>query len=303
MQMRLSLAAVAAFLVVLSGCDALTDLGGGEELLGLTCSDGTDTTLVGLWRADTYDWGEGDMIARGWELEVELWEDGDGRLVETRPVESSDSTQSTGPDPVAARKAPVAASTHAVADSAHFSWLACDGQLAVVIGATYYSSEDGEFTDSRFDYSFDGTTLSLSDSETGTHITLRGGGVPSAMILDPALFGTWTAVSITASDLAGQFDPVELTAEGWALEVTLNDDGTYSLTYVEAGGEPVTETGEYMADEDQGVMSFDHGPNLYYEISGGQVTVTDSEGEASYDFDDDGTDEDAVFVYVLEPKA
>lgn len=292
MQMRLSLAAAAAFLGVLSGCDALTDLGGGEELLGLSCSDGSDATVVGLWRADSYDWGEGDMIAQGWQLEIELWEDGDGRLVETRPVESSDSTESTSPDVVAA-------STQTVADSAHFSWLACDDQLAVVFEETYYSSEDAEFTDTRFDYGYDGTTLSLSDGESGMTITLRGGGQTSAVSLDPDLFGTWTAVSITASDHADQFDPVELTSEGWALEITLNEDGTYTLTSVEAGGDAVTETGEYTTHEDS-ILTLDTGPNLYYEVSGGQVTVTDSEGDAAYDFDDDGTDEDAIFVYVLE---
>lgn len=280
---RLAPAVVLATLVVTTGCEEL--LGNEEELLGLVCEDGRDAALVGDWWATSVDWGEGNMIAQGWQTNIQLYDDGDGKLVETKPEETS-----TG--------------TTTVTDSAHLRWAGCDGQLAVVIEQEFIESSSGEYNDVLFDYTITANGLELSGG--GMTMTLSGGGTV-ATSLDPGLFGAWNATHIIYRDRnPDNSAQVDMVADhGHEMVVHFTPNGDYEEVYTVPGSGSETYTGRWTAEE--GMLTLEGsdvaGVALRYEYTDTGVTVYDEDGSHQYDFDGDGTDEEATIEYRFVPHS
>jgi hypothetical protein len=111
--------------------------------------------------------------------------------------------------------------------------------------------------------------------------------------------GDWTATSFVFTSV----DDPDLTADiidlGGSVSLTLNANGTYSITFT-LGGVPETDGGTYTIDGSD--ITLDEGDSDEVsgtiDLSGDTMTIRLTDG-VEFDFDDDGTDESATVVIVL----
>lgn len=285
---RLAPVAALATLVFTTGCEDL--LGTEEELLGIVCEDGLDGGLMGDWWALSMDWGEGDMIAQGWRLNIQLYDDGDGKLFETKPEETS-------------------GGTIMVTDSAYLRWAGCDGRLAVVMEEQFIHSGSGGFEDVLFDYSATADGLSLTGG--GMTMTLTGGGEVPHTSLDPALFGSWEATHIIYTERDTENTPIQVDMvadQGHSMQVSLDAGGQYEEVYAYAGGASETYVGTWTAED--GILTLTpeagseaSGVVVRYEVTDAGVTAFDDEGDNHWDFNGDGNETPASVEYRFVDRA
>jgi hypothetical protein len=108
------------------------------------------------------------------------------------------------------------------------------------------------------------------------------------------LAGTWEATEIVFTNQANTSESVDLVDLGASLTVTVNASGAVSTVF---------DDGQGGTDSDSGTLSVDGttltigGETFEAERSGDNLTLTDATAE--YDFDDDGSDDDATLVIRL----
>lgn len=269
-----------AAVVFATGCDGLLDPE--EDLLGVVCEAGNDPVLPGDWWATAYDWGEGDMVAQGWDLNVQLYEDGDGKLVETHREEQGGVIVP-------------------VSDSAFIRWGGCDGRLAIVIQEEFIGSGTGGFEDVLFDYTASGGGLLLSGG--GMSITMTGNGQPPRADLDEALWGSWTATSIVYTNREFESQPVDMVADhGHSMQVFFAESGAFEEIYDDPDHGSETYTGTWHTMDGVLTLHFSDGTgmDLHYEVTGTGARVWADQGDYRYDFDGDGTEELAAVEWTFE---
>lgn len=112
--------------------------------------------------------------------------------------------------------------------------------------------------------------------------------------------GTWDGTKLEFTRVGNPSQAVDVVAAGGTLVAVLDEGGTYQWTVTPAGGAPETSSGTWSASADvftiretgmSGEMQFD------WRMSGGTLSLSGADGD--YDFNDDGTPEDAKVSAVL----
>ena len=140
-------------------------------------------------------------------------------------------------------------------------------QLAWVPLGSCNSEEDGP------DCSLQGTKLSMSD-----------------------ISGSWTATSATFFTISDPIETVDVVAEGGTVTLSIQSNGSFTLTIVESGGPSDVSSGDFCFDEDLLVVRFDGDAADDWEYYRVQLTGGNNlsiGGPAEFDFDGNGTDEPA----------
>ena len=110
--------------------------------------------------------------------------------------------------------------------------------------------------------------------------------------------GMWHASKVEYVSKAG-LGTVDIVAIGRTVTLQLNADKTAILTITPAGGAPQVSTGTW--DNSIDVFNFNVGPSSGwswdYSLSGGTLTLTGA--DSSWDFNNDGAQEDAKFNLTL----
>lgn len=113
--------------------------------------------------------------------------------------------------------------------------------------------------------------------------------------------GTWQATQVEYVSVAQPSQSVDLIAdEDWTVTLALAANGTYTFTQTPPGEQPQTSTGTWELDGDV----FNVAPTgtqyrLQFEIALSGSTLSLTGADAEYDFDDDGSPEDAKLNLVL----
>ncbi|MCZ6916815.1 MAG: lipocalin family protein [Gemmatimonadetes bacterium] len=115
------------------------------------------------------------------------------------------------------------------------------------------------------------------------------------------LVGTWNAASFLFVSDADPNVTFELIAEGGSFTLVIAADGSYTGNFA-MGTEVETFSGTITISGSNLVITDDLDPEdtstVAFELNGNTLTMTDS--DESFDFDDDGVEEDADSVMVLE---
>ncbi len=100
-----------------------------------------------------------------------------------------------------------------------------------------------------------------------------------------ALVGTWVATSIIFSDCLDPEEDGILNCDPFCISVTVNSDGTYSLTEIEDGGGTSSETGTIEVTTTTILLCESTEPNCTdpdtYVLSGNTLIVTEAEDDIS----------------------
>lgn len=113
------------------------------------------------------------------------------------------------------------------------------------------------------------------------------------------LVGAWIAQSMTFTNVSNPAQSVDIVDAGGSFTLDIQDGGNLIVTQVWPGDAPESFGGTWTADDDS--LFVDDGEGVFgmaYTLSGDVLTIERS-GE-SFDFDDDGTDEAASLVIVLD---
>ena len=115
-----------------------------------------------------------------------------------------------------------------------------------------------------------------------------------------AIAGTWNATSYVFTNDANSSETFDLLANGGSLSLTFTADGQFSGSFT-APGESETFGGTYVAQGTNLIITDAVDPNdvetIAFTLSGSTITLTLDD---DFDFDDDGVDEPATSVIVLE---
>ncbi len=128
-----------------------------------------------------------------------------------------------------------------------------------------------------------------------TELTL-GPNATNEEIAD-ALVGSWTATSMVVSNDANPSETVDLLAEGVSFTLTMTAEGAYTGNF-SSPGENESFSGTYVVNGFSLTLSEegDDDEILAFTLADGLLILTMDE---SWDFDEDGTDEDATMVVQL----
>lgn len=129
--------------------------------------------------------------------------------------------------------------------------------------------------------------------------TLLVGAACSDSLAPADVAGTWDATSVVFTSVA---DPStnsgNVILAGASLSITLGENGSASLT-IDDGSGPDTQTGTFSIDGSDLTLTLNGDVSTgTIELNGDTLTVRINTG-AQFDFDNDGTDEDATLVVIL----
>lgn len=113
---------------------------------------------------------------------------------------------------------------------------------------------------------------------------------------DPeTLTGTWEATRVEFTDAADAGVSAELIALGGELGMTLSGNGAFTIVIRLPGELPETWTGTWSSSQDVLTLTFTSGQfgEMQFEMSLSGTTLILEGGHTGFDFDDDGTDEEA----------
>ncbi len=132
---------------------------------------------------------------------------------------------------------------------------------------------------------------------------LLGGAACSDSLAPEDVAGTWNATSFVFTSVAAPAtNSGNLIAQGASLSLTLNANGTLSITLNDGTG-PTTDAGTYAIDGSNLSLTIDGDPSSgTIELNGNTLTIRLTTG-IEFDFDDDGVDEPATAVIVLSRQA
>jgi flagellar basal body rod protein FlgF len=138
---------------------------------------------------------------------------------------------------------------------------------------------------------------SLAIALTGA--VLLGGAACGDSLAPADVAGTWNATSAVFTSVA---DPStnsgNVIAQGASLSITLGENGSASLT-IDDGSGPDTQSGTFSIDGSNLTLTLDGDVSTgTIELNGDTLTVRITNGP-QFDFDNDGTDEDATVVVIL----
>jgi hypothetical protein len=113
--------------------------------------------------------------------------------------------------------------------------------------------------------------------------------------------GIWHATSREFINLANPTQKVEVIAAGWTYDLTLLSCGSYSEVSTPSGGSAVSRSGVWDASVDVFTLSWggEYSGEAQFDYSLTNGTLTMSGGSGTYDFDGDGTPDEATVTMVL----
>lgn len=124
-----------------------------------------------------------------------------------------------------------------------------------------------------------------------------GGGSPPA----DDFVGTWNAESCVYTNASDTSQSADLVVLGGSYEMTLNADGSYEVVATLPGESGFTTSGTWEASIDLFTLNyavpFTGSAQFEFNLSNDTLTLTGA--DSSYDFDDDGTPDDAKLDMVL----
>ena len=134
-------------------------------------------------------------------------------------------------------------------------------------------------------------TFTACDSGEDDDFSLEGDGISMSDIA-----GTWTATRAFFSRAAdGPAVEVEIVGQGGTATLVIQTNGRFTFTTTLPGEAPDVTTGQLGFDEDLLVVMYDDEPDDFsffgIQFSGNNLSIN---GQGTYDFDDDGSEEAAV---------
>ena len=108
-----------------------------------------------------------------------------------------------------------------------------------------------------------------------------------------ALAGTWNATSVVFTNKANSSETFDLVAAGGSANVTFTAAGGFSGSFTDLGGTFVVE-GTNLIITNTGESDLE---TVAFTLSGNTLTLTVDD---EFDFDDDGVDESASLIIVLQ---
>ena len=113
-----------------------------------------------------------------------------------------------------------------------------------------------------------------------------------------ALVGTWVTVQHVITNNANASDQVDLFAAGGRTTLVIEADGDFSVSFIDSSG-TWNDSGTIEADASTLTLTTDEEVmTMSYLLVAGVLTITYT--NSSYDFDDNGTDEDATELMVFQ---
>jgi hypothetical protein len=116
--------------------------------------------------------------------------------------------------------------------------------------------------------------------------------------------GDWMADSWVFTDLANPMTTYDMIADGGSFSMTIVDDGTFSYSMTFPGETTENSTGTWEIFGDMLVITDDaDGWQSAMQYTVGTGTFTMFSNDDSFDFDEDGTDEDALLLITMVPPS
>lgn len=238
------------------------------------CPAGNDPALVGDWAATEF-WNEStDAIAEGNSIQVSLYGDSTGRIIEVWPYD-----------------APV--DTTMVTDSAHIAWTGCSGQLTLEFPEQFIQSANGSYESTEATYAVTSDTLHLviDSLDYGTFTRVSTG------TLDPDLYGDWIVIRDLYRSDSNPADTVDLVPLGEVLvQLKVSDTGTLLYSELEPDLSRYDDVGIWSVSGDT-IVHYSARDNEvvrmpYTKPAADRFTFQRHDAEA-WDFDNDGTEDPA----------
>jgi hypothetical protein len=119
------------------------------------------------------------------------------------------------------------------------------------------------------------------------------------------LVGVWDASKFEFEETTG--DPVltvDLITMNFTVTIEINEGGTYEITTTFLGGEPEVVTGTWVLEGGDLLIMTETGATVgdEFEVTLSGTTLTVRSGDMTFDFDEDGTDEPALFEAIFEKR-
>ena len=114
------------------------------------------------------------------------------------------------------------------------------------------------------------------------------------------LAGTWNATSVTFTSVANSSTSVEVIGLGATLTIVIQSNGSVSLAFNVPGETPSTDTGTLSVSGSDFTLVIDGDTSTGTITRNGDVVTLSIQTGVEFDFDDDGTDEAATAVIVLQ---
>ena len=140
--------------------------------------------------------------------------------------------------------------------------------------------------------------LSCSEEDEGPDCSLQGTNFSVSDIS-----GNWTATEASFFNVSTEpIQVVDVVAEGGTVTLSIQSNGRFTLNISEADGSTTRSSGELCFEEDILVVRFDGDAADDYEFYGIQFNGSNNlslSGPAEFDFNDDGTPDQAEVDLVL----
>jgi hypothetical protein len=119
------------------------------------------------------------------------------------------------------------------------------------------------------------------------------------------LVGVWDATKFEFEETTG--DPVvtvDLITMNFTVTIEINEAGTYEITTTFLGGEPQVESGTWVLEGGDLLIMTASGETVgdEFDVTLSGTTLTVRTSDLTFDFDDDGTEEPALFEAILEKR-
>jgi hypothetical protein len=119
------------------------------------------------------------------------------------------------------------------------------------------------------------------------------------------LVGVWDATKFEFEETTG--DPVltvDLLTMNYTVTIEINEAGTYEITSTFLGGEPQVESGTWVLEGGDLLIMTPTGETVgdEFDVTLDGTTLTVRSNDLTFDFDEDGTEEPALFEAILEKR-
>jgi hypothetical protein len=123
-------------------------------------------------------------------------------------------------------------------------------------------------------------------------------------IEETELVGIWDATKFEFEETSG--DPVvtvDLMTMNYEITIEINEGGTYEISMSFLGGAPEVDTGTWSLDGDLLVLTATGEPvGDEFEVTIAGTTLTVRSDDQTWDFDEDGTEEPALFEAIFQKR-
>ncbi len=116
--------------------------------------------------------------------------------------------------------------------------------------------------------------------------------------------GNWNATQASFGAVTGPAMSVDVVADGGTVTMSIQNNGTFSVTITVIGEAPEVSNGQMSFDEDLLVVSFSDSPEdfEFFSITHNEpmLNISGGNGSVEFDLDGDGVDDPANIDFVME---